>query len=340
MSGQRPGGLPTQGEKLACLLEQAGYSTITVSGRSNRFARLFEILWTLWHKRDCIGLQVLQVFGGLSFVVEDLASLLSRALHQPIIMILRGGAMPLFARKYPIWTRQVLRRASVIVAPSAYLARELAWLGVPIRVIPNVVNLSEYPFKLRRHLQPHLLWMRTFYWTYRPEMAVRVLARLLPHFPNARLTLAGPDGGSLTEVKKMVSDLNLGNYVSFPGFLDLPAKIKLARQHDLYLTTNIMDNVPISVIEMAAMGLPVISTNGGGMPDMLTQEVDSLLVPNDNDQVMAEAVIRLLQDQELAARLSQNGRWMAERYSWEKVGPLWYALITETIHVPIQKERL
>jgi glycosyltransferase involved in cell wall biosynthesis len=214
--------------------------------------------------------------------------------------------------------------------------RELAWLGIPMRVIPNVIDLSDYPYHHRSRLQPNLFWMRTFHWMYRPELAVKVLLRLHSQFPAAKLTMAGLDKGLLPSVKKLAEELKLMDSISFPGFLDKSAKIEFARQHDVYLTTNVVDNVPVSVIEMAAMGLPIVSTNAGGLPDLLTDGVNSLVVQTDDEQAMTEAVIRLLHDQELAAKLSINGRRLAERFSWEKVGPLWDALIGQAVHVPLR----
>jgi glycosyltransferase involved in cell wall biosynthesis len=329
MMGKVEGGLPTQAETLAKLFTQDGDPVMTVSSQSGRFVRLLDILWTLWNKRRQIDIQILQVFGFRSFVMEDLASLMGKLLRMPVVMVLRGGLLPDFARKHPHWVKRVLDRATILVSPSTFLARELAWLGYSIQIIPNVLDLSVYPFRHRKQVRPSLFWLRTFYWTYRPEMAVHVLNLLYKDFPDARLTLAGSDKGLRLETERLVRNLNLTDRVAFPGFLNMEAKIHFAQDHDIYLNTNIKDNMPVSLLEAAAMGLPIVATNGGGIPDLITNEVNGLLVPNDDVQAMVEAVKRLVNNPELASQLSINGRRLAESCSWEQVRPLWERLLAE-----------
>ena len=81
--------------------------------------------------------------------------------------------------------------------------------------------------------------------------------------------------------------------------------------------------MPVAVLEACAMGLPVVSTNVGGLPDLLAHGETALLVPDDNDEAMAAAISSLLGGVGLAARLSANGRQLAERSSWEQVRPQW-----------------
>jgi glycosyltransferase involved in cell wall biosynthesis len=91
--------------------------------------------------------------------------------------------------------------------------------------------------------------------------------------------------------------------------------------------------MPVAVVEACAMGLPVVSTRVGGIPDLLADGHTGLLVPSEDEQAMTDAVLRLLADQELAARLSNNGRRLAEESSWVRVRPLWDRLFSH-LHRP------
>jgi glycosyltransferase involved in cell wall biosynthesis len=91
----------------------------------------------------------------------------------------------------------------------------------------------------------------------------------------------------------------------------------------VFLNTNRVDNAPVSVLEAAACGLPVVSTEVGGIPYLLRNEEQALLVPEGNAEAMAGAVRRLLDQPALAARLSAAGRQVAERSAWERVRPAW-----------------
>jgi L-malate glycosyltransferase len=331
LTGAISGDLPTQAETLILLFRSTGHPIIAASSHPNRYRRLAEILQSLVQKRKEIDLHILQVFSGASFIQADLASLLASILNIPTVMVLRGGSLPEFSRKYPQWVKRVFSRAKKIIAPSNYLARNFARLGYPIEIIPNIINLSNYPYREREKILPNLFWMRSFFWYYQPNMALRVVHRLQLKYPGLHLVMAGPDKGLLNETRQLAEELELSEKVNFPGFLDLASKIKLASQNDIYLNTNTVDNMPVSVLEMAALGLPIVSTSVGGVPDLLEHEKTALLVPDGDDQAMAEAVQRLLAEPELTRRLSKNGRELAESCSGEQVLPQWENLFSRVL---------
>jgi glycosyltransferase involved in cell wall biosynthesis len=331
MVGRNAGYLTTQGEVLADCFAAAGYPTISVSASPNRYARLVEIVTTILRKRGEVDVQCLQVFGGPSFFVEDLASWLGQKFGQSLVMVLRGGAMPDFVARYPAWSRRVLDRAHALVAPSPFLAQALSRYGFDVTVIPNVLDISAYPYRHRRVLAPRFFWMRAFHPIYNPQMAIRVLARVKKVFPNASLVIAGQDKGTLHDVQEMVRKLGLDDAVRFPGYLDMAAKAREGNAADIFLNTNRIDNMPVSVVEACAMGLPVVATNVGGIPQLLTDGETALLVPDDDDEAMAAASLRLLHDAALASQLSQNGRKLASLSSWEQVRPQWERLFASVL---------
>ena len=98
---------------------------------------------------------------------------------------------------------------------------------------------------------------------------------------------------------------------------------------DIYINTNRIDNMPVAVLEACAMGLPVVSTDVGGIPDLLTHGETGLLVPDDDDDAMARAVQSLLTNSELAGRISHSGRKLAESSAWERVRLLWEELFAD-----------
>jgi glycosyltransferase involved in cell wall biosynthesis len=168
---------------------------------------------------------------------------------------------------------------------------------------------------------------------YNPSMAVRVLAALRRQFPDATLVMGGGDKGSLAEVKRLADDLNLTGAVRFPGFLDLAGKNREGGAADIFINTNQgIDNMPVAVLEALAMGLPVVATSVGGIPDLLRDGDTGLLVPDGDETAMAAAIERLLTDGALAGRLSLNGRRLVEKTSWEAVRHQWEAVFA-TVHL-------
>jgi glycosyltransferase involved in cell wall biosynthesis len=171
--------------------------------------------------------------------------------------------------------------------------------------------------------------MRSFHSDYNPLMALRVFEIVRRDHPDATLVMAGVDKGLEDEAKNAAGKLGLKDAVRFPGFLDPAAKVREFAAADIYLNTNRVDNTPVSVIEAAAMGLPVIATAVGGIPDLISDRQNGLLVPDDDDQRMADAALTLLADPALAGRLSRNGRALAERSSWTSVRREWERVFAE-----------
>lgn len=317
--GRHPGYVTTQGEILSDRFTEAGYKTIEASSHPNRYVRLADIAATIIKHRKEIDVLVLNTYSGPSFVVEDIASRLGRLFGHRIVMVLRGGAMPDFMARFPRWATQVLKRADAIIAPSGYLAKAIAPYGFQARVIPNVIEISNYPYRRRERLKPKLFWMRAFHDAWNPLMAIRVLAKLREHRPDATLVIAGQDKGLEVESKRLADELGVSDAVRFPGFLNMESKTREGDAADIFISTNRIDNMPVSVVEACAMGLPVVSTEVGGMADLITNGENGLLVPDNDDERMVEAILALLDDPALAEKLSEQGRALAERSSWIRV---------------------
>jgi len=318
MLGSNPGWAVGQGEVLAGLLARDGWDVRTASHRVNRWLRLADVATSPWRWRGKVDVLVLLVFSGPAFRLVEAASAAASRLGMPMIFWLHGGNLAEFAGRHPERVRRVLARGRVSVAPSKFLARPFG-----ARVIPNVVDLDQYPYRHRPQVAPRLLWMRTFHELYRPDLALRVLERL--KVTGATLTMAGQDKGLLAETRRRAAEMGLD--VRFPGFLDAEGKRREFAGHDVFLNTNRVDNAPVSILEAAAFGLPVVSTDVGGIPSLLRDGEEALLVSEGDAEAMAAAVLRLLEEPGLAGRLSAAGREVAERSSWPRVRPLWEELL-------------
>ena len=299
---------------------------IATSAKPNRYHRLLDMILTLLGRRREISIQCLSVYSGDSFIVADICSAVGRMLGQKVVLHLHGGALPDMFNRRPGWSRRVLSRAHAIVAPSPFLARAVESLGFDSIVIPNIIDLGDYPYRLRSQAQPRLFWMRSFHPIWNPDMAVRVLSSLRRDGVEASLVMGGPDKGHLDETRQLAQGLHVSEFARFAGFLGPNEKACAGDAADIFLNTNRIDNMPVAVIEAGAMGLPVISTNVGGISDLLTHGVTGLLVPSDDAEAMAGCVRHLLKDRDLCRSLSANGRQLAERFDWPIVRQQWLAL--------------
>ena len=328
MAGARPGYTTSQGYVLSELMRERDWPVRRVTTWHNRYLRLADVAAQLAAGSHPPGtVAVLEVYSGANFVLVDIASALAKWRGLPIVMVLHGGALPEMFRARHEWTGRVLQRAKLLVAPSEYLARAAREAhGVDVAVIPNVVSIEQYSFRLRRRVRPRLFWMRSFHTIYNPGMAIRVIRRLRQDYPEARLVMGGRHDADCASIQKMVVELGLSENVSFPGFLDQSGKNRASEDCDVFINTNRVDNMPVAVVEACAFGLPVVATAVGGVPDLLTDGESGLLVPDDDDEAMARAIRRLIEQPALAERLSQAGRELALRSSPGAIVPQWERL--------------
>jgi glycosyltransferase involved in cell wall biosynthesis len=214
-----------------------------------------------------------------------------------------------------------------------YLLEQMRQYRQDIVLLPNPLNLGKYPFRRRMNPKPNLVWLRAFDDVYNPSLAVRVVALLAQDFPSIQLVMMGPDKGdrSLESMKDLALKLGVLDRVTCTGKVakdEIPHRL---HQGDVFLNTTRVDNTPVSVLEAMACGLCVISTNVGGIPYLLQDEHDALLVPADDPARMAKAVQRLLTENGLAERLSDNARHKAEQLDWSSILPRWESLLTDVV---------
>lgn len=327
--GPNPGWVTGQGEVLAEHLSGDGVEVHTASAVVGRAGRALDTVRRVRSWRGSVDVVIVLGYSGGAFALTDLGARTARRLGVPVVLWLHGGNLPEFARRHPRWVARVLQRADALVAPSPYLAALGTVAGRRVTVIPNVLPAPPH-VTARAHVEPRVLWMRTFHHLYRPDLAVAAFAALHRRRPEATLTLAGQDKGELDATRRLVAEAGLGDAVHFPGFLDPGAKAEAFATHDVFLNTTRVDNAPVSLLEAAAHGLIVVSTPAGGIGDLFTAGADVLLAEDADG--LADAIDEVLDDPALAARLSAGGRVLAESAAWGHVGPLWHTLLRDLAH--------
>ena len=194
-----------------------------------------------------------------------------------------------------------------------------------IVVIPNPLEIQNYAFCLRSVPKPRLIWLRAFHNIYNPQMAPLVIADLRTSYPEITLTMIGPDkgDGSLQETQALIEQLCLQEHIQIvPGIpkSEVPGYLGCA---DIFINTANVDNTPVSVLEAMACGLCVVSTNVGGIPYLLDDGQDCLLVSPNNPETMANTIRRILVESELSAHLSANAAKKVEQFDWPAVLSKW-----------------
>lgn len=321
-------------EDLAEQLCAAGWQVSTTSHRVNRLGRLLDMVMTVWIQRHNYQVAQVDIFSGMAFRWAEAVIWLLRRLSKPYVLTLHGGGLPDFAVSHPKRVGNLLKHAKVVTTPSVYLKEKMQpYYHGELRVLPNPLEISFYAYRQRVKPKPTLIWLRAFHQMYNPMLALKVLEKLAQDIPNVTLTMIGPDKGdnSREAVEQMAKDLGIYEHLELVGGVPRHEVPKLLAQGDIFLNTTRIDNTPISVIEAMACGLCVISTAVGGIPYLLTDEIDALLTPADDSNQMVKAVKRILDEPNLAEKLSDAGRKKAEQFDWSVVLPQWENLLEEVI---------
>lgn len=313
--------------QLGAQLEAEGYMLRYTSSQRHQVLRMLDMLWTVWKYRRHTDVVLLDTYGTLNFYYAVLVSLLCRCLQLPYIPILHGGTLPKRLETSPRKSALIFKHAKLLVSPSLYFVEAFKQHGYSnLRFIPNTIEINNYRMTAKNYESIELLWVRSFSKIYNPRMAVHLLKLLQDQGHPATLTMVGPDSdGSLKTVKALATKLNVT--VNFTGKLSKPEWHALAKDHNIFINTTNFDNMPVSVIEAMALGLPVVSTDVGGMPFLIEHGVDGLLVPVDDVTAMAEAILHLQSNPDVANRLATKARIKAEGFDWAVVRERWMAVL-------------
>jgi len=319
-------------ETLGPLLQKEGYKMYYASDKKNLLFRIAEMLYAVIKYRKSVDYVLIDTYSKKSFYGTVLVSLLCRLVDVRYISILRGGNLPVRLAKSPKITNFVFNNAYKLIAPSGYLKYEFERFGYKPLLIANNIDIEIYRFTHRNIVEPKLLYVRSFASVYNPEMAIEVLNILIKRYPDAELCMVGPDkDGTLYDCKNLAKQYGIEDRVKFTGVLSKQEWHTLSNDYDIFINTTNVDNTPVSVIEAMALGLPVVSTNVGGLPFLLQDGEDAILVNSDNPQEMTDAICRLIEDSKFSGMLSAKAREKVELFDWNKVKLLWNELLNNTI---------
>jgi len=318
-------------EDMADGLRARGWSVCTTSSVSNRALRVADMVATTWVKRPRYSVAHVDVFAGSAFFWAEAVGYSLRALRCPFVITLRSGSFPNFAERFPSRVRRLLETATAVTAPSPFLRARFLDVRPDIQVIPNGIYIDRYPDRSLSRARPRLVWVRAYELRYNPVMALEVVRLLAPEFPDIELLMAGPDRADWSAEQTRLEARRLGveDRVRIMGAVPKMEVPGVLQQGDIFLNTTNVDNAPTTVVEAMACALCVVTTDAGGVPDLVENDRDALIVPRNDPQAMADAIRRILHEPDTAARLSRNARLSAETHDWSKVLPQWESLFAD-----------
>ena len=298
--------------------------------------RIFPYLWQLWCTAGKVRLFHIMANSGWSWHLFAAPAIWIGWLRGVrVIVNYRGGeAEEFFSRSFR-WVRPSLERVTIVIVPSGFLADVFKRRGVATRIVPNIVDIHRFtasgrhPYS-RGKTGPQLLVTRNLEPIYDIDTALYVLQQVRKTFPQASITIcgSGPERGRLVALAQA---LEIDSAVVFTGRVENEQMAELYRSADVMLNPSLADNMPISVLEALASGVPVVSTRVGGVPHLVQHGKTALLVAPGDVDAMAKAVIRVLEDPDLADRLVTAGLGEIKQYTWPSVREKLQSVYTDAL---------
>jgi len=263
-----------------------------------------------------------------SFWRKSLFALAARALGVPVIFHLHGSEMKTFVERQPQIIQRliswVLEKQSVVVVLSQSWCNYVSIISprARVKILPNYVKLPDLSNKNKFSGQTEvevlflgIIGNRKGVFDLLPAFKLA-----LTKVPGMRLIIGG--NGEVERARAMVDDLDIVENVIFAGWINGEEKVTRLRHAQIYVLPSYNEGLPVSLLEAMSWQVPVISTGVGGIPELVSDNVNGILIDAGDQTALSLALVRLAQDAELRLVMGRAGRLQVEhKFSMEVVLP-------------------
>lgn len=284
-------------------------------------AYVLSLLWRVY-KYD-----VIHVFSAsyVSFVIAPTPAILIGKLYgRKVLLNYHSGEAEDHLQRWRRSAVPTIKLADIVIVPSEYLLRVFDQFGLTTHVIYNLVDTSKLRFRDRIPLRPVFLANRNFEVHYGVDRVLRAFKVIQDKFPESKLDVVG-DGSQRRALETLAQELGLRN-TTFRGQINPNLMPDVYDGADIYLNASEIDNQPLSIMEAFACGLPIVTTDAGGIPDMVSDRKTGMLIPRGDYMQMAERAVGLLNNPAETRQMIERGRQECLKYSWEAVREAWLSV--------------
>lgn len=309
-------------ETLGELLEKNNYKVFYASEKLNPIYRLLDMIFKTIKYRNKIEFVIIDTYSTSNFYYAFIISQLCRLLKLKYIPCLRGGNLINRIESSKVLCNLIFKNSYINIAPSKYFFEYFNSKGLKVKLIPNFIQIDNYPFLERENPQSRILWVRSLQDIYNPKMAIDVIEILTQEFSEATLCMVGQEKNvTIKELKAYATNKNIK--VEFTGKLSKSEWVNLSKKYDVFINTTNFDNTPISVIEAMALGLAVVSTNAGGIPSLFSDKENIMLCDKGDSKKMSYLISNLIKNKTEHKRITKNARSFVENFDAKQVINLW-----------------
>lgn len=310
---------------------KVNYEIKLTSNKRNQIIRIFDMIYNFYISIIKTNLVIIDLYSTRAYYFGLFFSILSKIHHKPYIVVLSGGGLKNKYKKSMTF-KFILNNSKANISPSKYLYDVFSELGYKVHHIPNFIDLNLYPFRKRKVIKPKILWVRAIHEIYNPLMAVKVIKVLREKHPLIHLCMVGPyKDKTINKINKAINKDRLNKNIVTTGRLTKEEWINLSKEYDIFINTTNFDNHPVSLLEAMALGLPIISTNVGGIPFLIKDGETGFLV-DENDHInMAQKIDKLISNELEGYEVSLRARDEVTKIDKNNIIPQWEDLIEKSL---------
>lgn len=300
------------------------------SSYAHPLLRIADGLYHLFKYRKKTKVVMLDVFSSKNFYYSYFIGAICQYLKLPYVLFLHGGNLPSRHQQSTELVNKLFNQSTKIITPSGYLYDYFRKHYQNIEIIPNTVDGNKYTFKADRNYNtPSILYLRGFGKIYNPQMLIKALPNIVAVYPDTKVYMLGHNlDGTLDDCKKLAVHLDVDKHIDFKGPCTTTEWLALSDKCNLMVSTPDFDNTPISLIEGMMIGLPVISTDVGGVKYIIENTKTGFLIEKGNFQMLTKTVIDIFKNKCEIDLVVEQARNIADRtYTWENVKNKWLEIL-------------
>jgi glycosyltransferase involved in cell wall biosynthesis len=242
---------------------------------------------------------------------------------------------------------KVLSKARAIITPSKYYVEESRFLKryrAKLIEIPNGIDLEIFniPYskdECRKMLgldgtKKLVLYLSALYPLKGPQILLKAISEIAKTHKDAFFVFVG--GGEVNKYKKLSEELDVQDYVKFTGYIEEKLKSLYYKASDIFVLPSIetFEVFPLVLLEASASGLPMVVSDLNTFKCIIEDGCNGVVTKRGDPKALADAIIYLLENEDVRKKMGVNARKKVENYSWEKV-----AEMTEKVYEQLISKR-
>ncbi|MGI6502371.1 MAG: GT4 family glycosyltransferase PelF [Candidatus Methanoculleus thermohydrogenotrophicum] len=235
-------------------------------------------------------------------------------------------------------SKTIIKNANSVIALTEDMKRAMqAIYNRDITIVPNGIDLKEYiselPVQNVEGAEKRILFVGRLHPVKGIQYLLGAMSIVHRELPEAKLILVG-DGEEREHLETLTDNLGIRECVEFAGRVPHERVKDYMNQAEVFVLSSLSEGFPVTILEAMACGLPIVATRVGGIPDIIEDGTNGYLVDTMNQEQLAEALLKLLQDEKLRRDISGNNREKAKKYRWDAVAATLEGIYQKSVRFP------